>query len=84
MAEKGERIYVRKYGEDNPCDTCEYKNGDECDFCIKNYEWDASITRAEAIERIKKGLIKGDGFFTGGYDTMAEAALNALLGGKDA
>ena len=58
MAEKEERIYVRKYGEDNPCDTCEDKNGDECDLCMKNYEWNASITRTEAIERMAKEIAR--------------------------
>ena len=56
MAEKEERIYVRQYGEDNPCDTCEDKSGDGCDFCVKNYEWNSSIPRQEAIEKIAKAI----------------------------
>lgn len=56
MADKEKRIYVRQYGEDNPCDTCEDKSGDECDFCVKNYEWNASIPRTEAIKRMAKAI----------------------------
>ena len=84
MAEKEERIYVRQYGEDNPCDTCEDKNGDGCDFCMKNYEWNASIPRKEAIERMAKAISKAflddKGNPQGATDKeLAEAALNALL-----
>ena len=90
MAEKEERIYVRKYGEDNPCDTCEDTSGEECDFCVENYEWNESISRQEAIERMAKALI--DIALTGHYSRFedscvvedaipyAKAALNALLG----
>ena len=78
MEEKEERIYVRKYGENNPCDTCEDKYGVECDFCVKNYEWNASITRREVVERIAKALCADD-VMREGYYQLAEAALNALL-----
>lgn len=54
MAEKEERIYVRGYGENNPCDTCEDTSGEECDYCMENYEWNASISRQEAINRMAK------------------------------
>ena len=93
MAEKEERIYVRKYGENNPCDTCEDKFGVECDFCVKNYEWNASITRQEAIDRMAKGLHKESTRISNmekdfdklpagwrkSFYNYAEAALNALL-----
>ena len=89
MAEKEERIYVSQYGENNPCDTCEDKSGDECDFCVKNYEWNASIPRQEAIERMAKALYlfnREDEWYKEHADMyskymnkMAEAALNALL-----
>lgn len=95
MAEKEERIYVRQYGEDNPCDTCEDKSGDECDFCVKNYEWNASISRQEAIERMAKALFKVDNVLALDiefeqltkqkqltYKVFAEATLNALLEDK--
>lgn len=79
MADKEERIYIRGYGENNPCDTCEDTSGEECDFCMENYEWNASIPRKEAIERIAKALCADD-VMREGYYQMAEAALNALLG----
>lgn len=80
MAEKEERIYIRGYGENNPCDTCEHTSGEECDYCMENYEWNASITREEAIEKIDYvlqdfGIRKND-------LEIAEAALNALLESK--
>lgn len=87
MAEKEERIYVRKYGEDNPCDTCEDTSGEECDFCVENYEWNESISRQEAIERMAKKIdeayIDENGCNKGlTMEELAEAALNALLEGK--
>lgn len=82
MAEKEERIYVRQYGEDNPCDTCEDKSGDECDFCVKNYEWNASIPRQEAIKKISSHLLMCD-ISTMDTDEIAAAALNALLEKED-
>lgn len=78
MAEKEERIYIRGYGEDNPCDSCEDKSGDDCDFCMKNYEWNASISRPEAIKKISSHLLMCD-ISTMDTDEIAEAALNALL-----
>lgn len=78
MAEKEERIYIRGYGKDNPCDTCEDTSGDECDFCVKDYEWNQSIPRQEAIEKISKRLEQ----FTEIPHVLAEIALNALLEGK--
>ena len=80
MAE--ERIYIKKCGENNPCDTCEDTSGDECDFCVENYEWNASISRKEAINRIAKALCADD-VMREGYYQMAEAALDALLEGKN-
>ena len=93
MAEKEERIYVRGYGENNPCDTCEDTSGEECDYCMENYEWNASISRQEAIEKMAKGIhfyewahdkhfpkwneLNSD--IQNDYKNMAEAALNALL-----
>lgn len=92
MAEKEERIYVRKYGEDNPCDTCDDTSGEECDFCVENYEWNASISRQEAIERMAKSVYdtfsgcahitpfeQVEDKYKQGYYKRAEAALNALL-----
>lgn len=88
MAEKEERIYIRGYGKNNPCDTCEDVSGDNCDFCMENYEWNASISRQEAIERIAKAAKKVyRGYFYAephhpNVSDMMEAALNALLEGK--
>lgn len=94
MAEKEERIYIRQYGEDNPCDACEYKSGDECDFCVKNYEWNASITRQEAIEKMAKAICSHkvgkcpekefhcNNCWADSNYAIAEAALKALLEGK--
>lgn len=92
MVEKEERIYISKHGENNPCDTCEDTSGEECDFCMENYEWNASITRQEAIERMAKSLFKVDNVLALDiefeqltkqkqltYKVFAEAALNALL-----
>lgn len=61
MAEKEERIYIRGYGEDNPCDTCEDTSGEECDFCMENYEWNASIPRKEAIGVWQRQCLNGKG-----------------------
>jgi len=96
MAEKEERIYIRGYGENNPCDTCEDTSGEECDFCMENYEWNASIPRAEAIDKMAKAICKiscACKYYACGNCTeflehytpdLAEAALNALLdGGND-
>lgn len=88
MAEKEERIYIRQYGENNPCDTCQDTSGDECDFCVKNYEWNQSIQRQEAIERMAKAAAKAyRGYFYAephhpSISDMMEASLNALLEGK--
>lgn len=54
MAEKEERIYISGYSETNPCDVCDDLSGEECDYCEKNREWNASITRQEAIEKMAK------------------------------
>lgn len=97
MEEKEERIYVRQYGEDNPCDTCEDTSGEECDFCVKNYEWNKSISRQKSIERMAKALIRADypnaqksvwdmrwdnPASKDYYFIMANSALNALLEGN--
>lgn len=78
MAEKEERIYIRGYGENNPCDTCEDTSGEECDFCMENYEWNASVSRQEAIKKISSHLLMCD-ISTMDNDEIAEAALKALL-----
>ena len=78
MAEKEERIYISGYSETNPCDVCDDLSGEECDYCEKNREWNASITRQEAIDKIAKALCADD-VMREGYYQMAEAALNALL-----
>lgn len=89
MAEKEERIYISKHGENNPCDTCEDTSGDECDSCMENYEWNASIPRQEAIEKMANALslVQAKTFVDeiqwervmNGCRYEAEAALNALL-----
>lgn len=89
MVDKEERIYIRQYGEDNPCDTCEDTSGDECDSCMENYEWNASISRQEAIERMANALslVQAKTFVDeiqwkrvmNGCRYEAEAVLNALL-----
>ena len=88
MAEKEERIYVSKHGENNPCDTCEDTSGEECDFCMENYEWNASIPRQEAIERMAKAICnlgdnetweRVDADYQNYCRSCAEYALNALL-----
>ncbi len=95
MTEKEERIYIRGYGENNPCDTCEDTSGDECDSCMENYEWNASIPRKEVINRMAKALCKFEMMTVSHlckecseecFDHLelevvdkAEAALNALL-----
>lgn len=79
MAEKEERIYISGYSEINPCDVCDDLSGEECDYCEKNREWNASITRQEAIEKIGAELILCD-LSTMDNKEIAEIALNALLG----
>lgn len=81
MAEKEERIYISGYSETNPCDVCDDLSGEECDYCEKNREWNASITHQEAIDKIAKALCADD-VMREGYYQMAEAVLNALLEDK--
>ena len=81
MAEKEERIYISGYSETNPCDVCDDLSGEECDYCEKNREWNASITRQDAIKKISSHLLMCD-ISTMDTDEIAEAALNALLEGE--
>ena len=96
MAE--ERISIN-FMPDNPCNGCEVKL--ECPFdCPEKAEYNRSITRAEAIERMAKAMyaevwksktpmVRVQNWEIGvneqnknKYRKQAQAALDALLGGK--
>ena len=82
------RIFIREV--ENPCADCENKG---CNVCNCGEIWKASIPRDEAVERMAKVLYEE--MFKGivawekieeksRWRIYAEAALNALLGDKNA
>ena len=89
MTQKDEkRIFIREV--ENPCADCENKG---CNVCKCGEIWKASIPRDEAVERMAKVLYEE--MFKGivawekieeksRWRIYAEAALNALLGDKNA
>lgn len=87
------RIFIREV--ENPCADCENKG---CNVCNCGEIWKAAIPRAEAVERMAGAIAKDqwkrlatqndtfEAFFKRhkvAFDNSAEAALNALLGGKN-
>lgn len=91
MADKEERIYICKTFKTDPCEICEGSGQIECAICRKKPMFDKSISRAEAIERMKNAGLKYACRANGRdipeevhhhYANMMEAALDALLGEK--
>lgn len=85
MSEDNEkRIFIREV--ENPCADCENKG---CNVCHCGEIWKAAIPRTDAVDRmtpaIYKALNTGISFDHPRkqiYKEMAQAALDALLGGK--
>ena len=78
MAGNEERIRVSV--SKNPCEKCDIKPCTRKCMFRTLFEKAPGMTRQEAIEKIKKSLKKIQCWSNSFNDSIAEAALNALLG----
>lgn len=92
---KEKRILIREFTI-SPCTGCSGAGENDCDNCYDYDTWNSCLTRAQAIEKMAIGLFKVDNVLALDikweqlekstrltYKVFAEAALNALLEGRN-